>query len=394
MLRSRLIRYAAYPALMGAVLAGTAAVLADGLPAWPTLAILATAGIAMVALLEWLQPYEPSWRHSQGDLKADLMHGAVNFGLLAGTAYGLHAFRGLLPAGSLWPTQWPLIGQMLLAGLVIDLGLYAMHRFSHRVRWAWKLHAIHHSAERLYWLNGERRHPLSALLMAGPGLGLTVALGAPPLVISAWLTLMSVQLAFQHANLDYRVGPLRRWLGVAEVHRWHHKRDYEDAQVNFGEFFMIWDRLCGTFLDRPETLRAGEVGLREETMPASDWAQMCWPFNEAPDQRDTAFAQYLWQGDQALQQGDLTTAYKRYELAHVLSQHRTRLHVRSHWAFARWAWQAHDMREMAGQLLRLMAAATLTWVWMPKGNTGGARVNALRTMPIPSELRNYMENTR
>jgi len=31
---------------------------------------------------------------------------------------------------------------------------------------------------------------------------------------------------------------------------------------------------------------------------------------------------------------------------------------------------------------------------MPKGNTGGARVNALRTMPIPSELRNYMENTR
>ena len=226
MLRSRLIRYAAYPALMGAVLAGTAAVLADGLPAWPTLAILATAGIAMVALLEWLQPYEPSWRHSQGDLKADLMHGAVNFGLLAGTAYGLHAFRGLLPAGSLWPTQWPLIGQMLLAGLVIDLGLYAMHRFSHRVRWAWKLHAIHHSAERLYWLNGERRHPLSALLMAGPGLGLTVALGAPPLVISAWLTLMSVQLAFQHANLDYRVGPLRRWLGVAEVHRWHHKRDW------------------------------------------------------------------------------------------------------------------------------------------------------------------------
>ena len=86
MLRSRLIRYAAYPALMGAVLAGTAAVLADGLPAWPTLAIRAPAGTATVALLERLQPYEPSWRHSQGDLKADLMHGAVNFGLLAGTA--------------------------------------------------------------------------------------------------------------------------------------------------------------------------------------------------------------------------------------------------------------------------------------------------------------------
>ena len=72
--------------------------------------------------------------------------------------------------------------------------------------------------------------------MAGPGLAVAVLLGAPSHVLSAWLALLSVQLAFQHANLDYRVGPLRRWLGVAEVHRWHHKREYENAQVNFGEF--------------------------------------------------------------------------------------------------------------------------------------------------------------
>ena len=171
---------------------------------------------------------------------------------------------------------------MLLAGLVIDLGLYAMHRFSHRVRWAWKLHAIHHSAERLYWLNGERRHPLSALLMAGPGLGLTVALGAPPLVISAWLTLMSVQLAFQHANVDYRVGPLRRWLGVAEVHRWHHKRDYEDAQVNFGEFLLIWDHLFGTFYDAANKLGDAQVGLKERDFPTGYRAQLIAPFRRKP----------------------------------------------------------------------------------------------------------------
>ncbi|WP_422822321.1 sterol desaturase family protein [Vreelandella nanhaiensis] len=34
-----------------------------------------------------------------------------------------------------------------------------MHRASHRIGWLWRLHAPHHSAERLYWLNGKRRHP-------------------------------------------------------------------------------------------------------------------------------------------------------------------------------------------------------------------------------------------
>lgn len=134
-----------------------------------------------------------------------------------------------------WPENWPVWAQIFVAGAIIDFGLYAMHRLSHIVDWLWRLHAPHHSAQRLYWLNGERRHPLSALCLAAPGIFAVVALGAPPLVVSAWRTLLSVHRALQHANLDYAVGPMRKLLGVAEIHRWHHKREYEDAQVNFGE---------------------------------------------------------------------------------------------------------------------------------------------------------------
>lgn len=57
-------------------------------------------------------------------------------------------------------------------------------------------------------------------------------------------------------------------LGVAENHRWHHKREYEDAQVNYGEFWMIWDLLFGTYLYPKYNLQAGEVGIRE-SMPTS-----------------------------------------------------------------------------------------------------------------------------
>ncbi|MFZ2236072.1 MAG: DUF3703 domain-containing protein [Dokdonella sp.] len=387
-----LIRYGFYPAVMvpAALLIG--AVAHGALPAWPTLALVAVCGIALVAVLERIQPYECVWMHDHGDLSADVLHGAANLGLLAGTAYALHALRGLWPANTLWPTSWPAWTQLLLAGVIVDVGLYAMHRFSHRFAWAWRLHAIHHSAERLYWLNGERRHPLSALLIAGPGLCLAVGLGAPPHILSAWLALLSVQLAFQHANLDYCVGPLRRWLGVAEVHRWHHKREYEDAQVNFGEFFMIWDRVFGTFLDRPEPIGAQAVGLREETMPKSYWRQLVWPFLQRGDNGVVAaFERRLAQGYATLRAGEAQRAYALFEQAHVLGQTRTGRHVRSHVALLRWGLRFRDRGEVAGQLLRIAAAALFTWLWMPKGNTGGATVSARRTMPIPADLQAHLD---
>jgi sterol desaturase/sphingolipid hydroxylase (fatty acid hydroxylase superfamily) len=275
---SAAIRYGAYPVIFGACAMAVLVLAGQGVSPWPSFAAVAAAGIAAVALLERVQPYETAWLTDHNDTAADAIHLLVNLGLLSGTAYLAYATRGLVPATKLWPEHWPLWVQVLLAGTIIDVGLYAMHRLSHRFEWLWRLHAPHHSSERLYWMNGERRHPVSALCLAGPGILAVVTLGATPLVITAWLTILAVHLAFQHSNIDYRLGVLRHVLGVAEVHRWHHKREYEDAQVNFGEFWMLWDRLFGTFLDQPQRVGAASVGLREETMPHDYLGQLVWPF--------------------------------------------------------------------------------------------------------------------
>lgn len=272
-----LIRFGAYPVVFGGVASFVLIWSTLGLSPWPAYAIVAALGIAAVAVLERVQPYEPDWNRDHDDSAADGLHVLVNLGLLAGTAHALHALAGLLPTTAGWPDRWPVVLQILLAGAILDLGLYGMHRLSHRVPWLWRLHAIHHSAERLYWMNGERRHPLSAVLLAGPGLIVTVALGAPPAVITAWLTLLSVHLAFQHANLDYSLGPLRGWIGGAELHRWHHRRDYVEAQVNFGEFWLVWDALLGTRHDSPSVVRADEVGLDGGRFPTSYIGQLVWP---------------------------------------------------------------------------------------------------------------------
>lgn len=275
-----LIRNTSYP-----LIAGGAALLLIHLASidaayWPLFPLVVAVGITLVALLERIAPFELDWnRDHDGDTLADALHLFVSYLLIQSSVAIAFGLRDLLPADwALWPQHVPMWVQVLLAGLILDLGLYTMHRASHASGFLWRLHAIHHSPERLYWLNGGRRHPLSALVLAGPGLTVLFLLGATPIAVGAWLSFMSVHLAFQHANLDYRLGPLRHLFGVAEMHRFHHKRDFEDAQVNFGEVFLIWDRLFGTFHDAPRSPGKGEVGLHDSTVPHNYGGQLVWPF--------------------------------------------------------------------------------------------------------------------
>lgn len=272
----QIIRYGSYPTVFGlSALVVILAIQHTGI-AWPWFAIITGLALWCIAGLERVQPYQKQWLQNHGDLSADILYAISSLGLLSLTAWVLSFMR--LDLVSLWPDRLPIWLQIILAGAVIDAGLYFMHRLSHRIDWLWRLHAVHHSAERLYWLNGERRHPLSAVLLASPGIIVAVALGAPPLIISAWFTLLTVHLAFQHANLDYSLGPFRKLLGVAEIHRWHHKRDYEDAQVNFGEFWMLWDQLFGSFHDQKNGVKAGDIGLKASDFPPNFLKQLAWPF--------------------------------------------------------------------------------------------------------------------
>ncbi|MDZ4079823.1 sterol desaturase family protein [Hydrocarboniphaga sp.] len=276
------VRYLAYPLILG-TLAVLLVVLADrGVAYWPAFPVLVVVGIGAVAVLERLAPYEPAWnRDHGGDTRVDVLHLLVSHALIQGAVASAFGLRALLPdLPTLWPSSAPMWAQILLAGGVMDLGLYAMHRASHISGFLWRLHAIHHMPERLYWLNGGRRHPLSALVLAGPGLIALLVLGATPIALGAWLSIMSIHLAFQHANLDYRLGPFRHVLGVGEMHRWHHEREFEDAQVNFGEVFLIWDLLFGTHHDAPRSPARGEVGLKDDDIPATYLGQILWPMRK------------------------------------------------------------------------------------------------------------------
>jgi len=102
---------------------------------------------------------------------------------------------------------------------------------------------------------------------------------------------------------------------------------------------------------------------------------------------EVAWAHELTAAADAHRTGDLSEEWLHLERAHILSQPRAGLHLRTHAAMLRAATRRRDAREAAGQLVRLVLAApgSLSGRY-PTGNTGGADVSAFRPMPIPDDL--------
>jgi hypothetical protein len=89
--------------------------------------------------------------------------------------------------------------------------------------------------------------------------------------------------------------------------------------------------------------------------------------------------------------GDDAAAFRHLERAHVLGQKSTYHHTRVHWLMLKHGIRTGDRREITGQTLRIVGAATKTPLGIyPKGNTGGANVSPIRSMPIADDLQEIL----
>jgi hypothetical protein len=53
-------------------------------------------------------------------------------------------------------------------------------------------------------------------------------------------------------------------------------------------------------------------------------------------------------------------------------------------------WVRQDLTEITGQVLRILGALTFSRIWVPGGNTGGARVSPFTSMLIPEEFQSLL----
>ena len=84
-------------------------------------------------------------------------------------------------------------------------------------------------------------------------------------------------------------------------------------------------------------------------------------------------------------------SFKHLEKAHILGQEYVIPHTKSHWWMLKVGWRTSDVREITGQVFRIIASVIFSRIWVPKGNTGGSDVNPLKAMPIPDKLKRYFD---
>jgi hypothetical protein len=92
----------------------------------------------------------------------------------------------------------------------------------------------------------------------------------------------------------------------------------------------------------------------------------------------------------ALNKGVHEQCFHHLERAHILGQRSTSKHVYAHWLMLRVGVSQGDSREVVGQMIRIAASLLFSRVWVPQGNTGRARVNAMKPMAVPEDLRHLV----
>lgn len=105
---------------------------------------------------------------------------------------------------------------------------------------------------------------------------------------------------------------------------------------------------------------------------------------------DQAYEEEVRRADEALRRHDFETAFRHLERAHVLAQRMTGRHTFIHWRMLVAGLRRGDLREAAGQLPRMAASILFSRLWVPRGNSGRARVSAFKPMPIPADLRHLV----
>ena len=130
---------------------------------------------------------------------------------------------------------------------------YWFHRSSHRIRWFWAAHVVHHSSERMNLSTAMRQsimYPVSGnFIFFLPAIFIGFSADA---VFACY----AVNLSFQYFVHTQVVGKLHPWIeyifNTPSHHRAHHGRNTKYIDKNYGGIFIIFDRMFGTFVEEDE----------------------------------------------------------------------------------------------------------------------------------------------
>ncbi len=238
----------------------------------------------VVTGLEILIPHKRAWLPNQSDIKTDtayMLFVQVGVPLILGIGLVSMMHAPISEFGSKtsgwWPHHWPLLAQGGVMLLVAEFFSYWLHRLAHTLPVLWRFHAVHHSSEKLYWLNVGRFHPLEKILQYVVSTFPFMLMGVSQDVLGLYFVFYGINGFFQHSNIKIKYGVLNYLVSSATLHRWHHSPNIAEANHNYGNNLIVWDLLFGTWF-LPRDRQINEVGSGMQNYPKSFARQLVKPF--------------------------------------------------------------------------------------------------------------------
>ncbi len=285
---SQTVRVVSYPGVM--IVGFVLFVLLERtvLPLTPSVYVAVAVAAGLITLHEIMLPHRDDWKPGRGEIANDAtflvavqiaLPYVLSLAAVLWLADAAKADGGAITA--LWPHDLPVVVQALLMLLAADFVRYWMHRAFHRFAPLWRLHAVHHSPHRLYWLNVGRFHPAEKAIQYLADALPFILLGVSAPVLAVYFVFFAINGFFQHSNCSVRLGPLNYIVSGPQLHRWHHSQITAESDTNFGNNLIIWDLIFGTrFL--PAGREVGPLGLHNRAYPLGFLAQLSSPFVADP----------------------------------------------------------------------------------------------------------------
>lgn len=140
--------------------------------------------------------------------------------------------------------------------LLTDFVWYWYHRMGHEVNLFWAAHVVHHQSEDYNLTTGTR---ITVIQAAARTVFWSVIpiIGFPPEMITTVLIIHGLYPFFTHTQLIGKLGILEYFLVTPSHHRVHHGANEQYLDKNYGDMFIIWDKLFGTFAEENEPIQYG-----------------------------------------------------------------------------------------------------------------------------------------
>jgi len=140
--------------------------------------------------------------------------------------------------------------EVIIYLLVVDFLHYVSHWVSHKIQFVWEIHKYHHSATDFLIITGNRVHPLEKVFQLYFYLVPLAILGASPEMLLIVLVIKNLVDSLQHSMVNWDYGWIGRWIIFSPIgHRIHHSMEEEHWDKNFGDIFVFWDRIFGTYYE-------------------------------------------------------------------------------------------------------------------------------------------------